>query len=417
MGKSNSGSADTTTPLSDPVQRERNTQTELESGLQTDRKDDVVGGSSHHGADDTARFSTPSSNPVQRESSAATGLTSQDAAPSTSDVGRDHGLITGGADGGQRTEVDSTNPASNTGGYSTFTAAKLDPHLDAPLGGSKTVEDNSSSMLGSDTTTLTNPSGSRQTDDPTDVSSVGNDGTQGLLPGRSGSSTTGLTSGQSDRTPGENLSEERHGSSSYRLPGQTDTTLGPSGGIAQGGVPQGINMPGAVPRPEHQTDKTGVTSLHHNDPKFTVEHPSSANDASMAGSGHSRGAIGGFGTVEPSVGADPRSGQKPMQEFQGGDRPGEAPTEENTQAIREKKEASEQALRDEDLLGASGLAGPVGMRKQSEKGTGQEWVRSTGYAAEGGNFDAAAPGAGKEADRMEPVSFSLPPNPPSLSLP
>jgi hypothetical protein len=32
------------------------------------------------------------------------------------------------------------------------------------------------------------------------------------------------------------------------------------------------------------------------------------------------------------------------------------------------------------------------------KGTGEKHVKSTGLAAEGGDFDAAAPGAGKEAE-------------------
>jgi len=35
-----------------------------------------------------------------------------------------------------------------------------------------------------------------------------------------------------------------------------------------------------------------------------------------------------------------------------------------------------------------------------EKGTGVKWVKSTGLAADGGNFDATKPGAGREADRL-----------------
>lgn len=33
-------------------------------------------------------------------------------------------------------------------------------------------------------------------------------------------------------------------------------------------------------------------------------------------------------------------------------------------------------------------------------GTGEQWVKSTGLAAEGGDFDATKPGAGKEATRL-----------------
>jgi len=34
------------------------------------------------------------------------------------------------------------------------------------------------------------------------------------------------------------------------------------------------------------------------------------------------------------------------------------------------------------------------------EGTGEQWVKTTGLAAEGGDFDATKPGAGKEANRL-----------------
>ncbi|KAI5460053.1 hypothetical protein BGZ63DRAFT_426002 [Mariannaea sp. PMI_226] len=53
---------------------------------------------------------------------------------------------------------------------------------------------------------------------------------------------------------------------------------------------------------------------------------------------------------------------------------------------------------------------PLGESKLAEKesntesekseGTGQEYVRSSGFAADGGDFDATKPGAGREADRL-----------------
>ncbi|KAK5145545.1 hypothetical protein LTR04_001276, partial [Oleoguttula sp. CCFEE 6159] len=138
---------------------------------------------------------------------------------------------------------------------------------------------------------------------------------------------------------------------------------------------QGANTAG-VPRPEHETDKTGVIpGIHSNDPHGSDPgRPSEANEARPNYN------AGGFGVAEPSVGADPRSGQKPFQKEQGGDRPMEEPSSEQTEAIRSKKEAAEDA--------AEG------------KGTGEQYVRSSGLAADGGDFDAAAPGAGKEADRL-----------------
>lgn len=41
-----------------------------------------------------------------------------------------------------------------------------------------------------------------------------------------------------------------------------------------------------------------------------------------------------------------------------------------------------------------------GLQKESHgEGTGEKYVRSSGMVADGGDFDAASPGAGKEADR------------------
>ena len=37
--------------------------------------------------------------------------------------------------------------------------------------------------------------------------------------------------------------------------------------------------------------------------------------------------------------------------------------------------------------------------EEKSKGTGEEYVKTTGLAADGGNFDATKPGAGREADR------------------
>ena len=41
-----------------------------------------------------------------------------------------------------------------------------------------------------------------------------------------------------------------------------------------------------------------------------------------------------------------------------------------------------------------------GVQKTSHgSGTGEQWVMSNGFQADGGDFDASAPGAAKEADR------------------
>lgn len=161
---------------------------------------------------------------------------------------------------------------------------------------------------------------------------------------------------------------------------------------------------------------------------------------------------GGFGTVEPSVNADPKSAQKPQDEHQGVDRPLKEPNAEETAAIKDDKKEAEgeqegiktSGMTDEERQEAAqkgqlpkdpndhsgepmhmhgGAAeddskdhsekteeeqekarqGSIGQQggapHGSAKGTGEEIVKATGFAAEGGDFDASKPGAGSEATR------------------
>ncbi|KAI9837290.1 MAG: hypothetical protein M1819_000364 [Sarea resinae] len=170
----------------------------------------------------------------------------------------------------------------------------------------------------------------------------------------------------------------------------------------------GPNISGP-PRPEHETDKTGVTGIHSNDPKFEDKRPTDADGPSTSERGQSKAPIGGVGAVEPSVGSDPASGTKPTQKQQGADRPNEEPTGENLDALKERKETA-----DEKVTGSGDSAGqPLGEGKSSGgdaedgpgapskgEGTGEKYVKSTGLAADGGDFDVANPGAGREADRL-----------------
>lgn len=204
---------------------------------------------------------------------------------------------------------------------------------------------------------------------------------------------------------------------------------------------------GGNPRPEHDTAGTGVKyGVHEDKPSFSDQRPTE--------SGEDRPNVnaGGFGTVEPSVGADPQSAQKPEQKQQGGDRPLAEPSDEQTEAIKNKTQQAQQGqsgenqgqikrvMTDEERENAQspddfpkdpddhsgeplkmhdgsaekGRGQPqeaagrdrsasVGQEGGGEhgasKGTGEKVVKATGFAAEGGDFDAAAPGAGKEATR------------------
>lgn len=50
--------------------------------------------------------------------------------------------------------------------------------------------------------------------------------------------------------------------------------------------------------------------------------------------------------------------------------------------------------------GPTGTDDQDGPQKESHgEGTGEKWVKSSGMKADGGDFDASAPGAGREADR------------------
>lgn len=163
---------------------------------------------------------------------------------------------------------------------------------------------------------------------------------------------------------------------------------------------------------------------------------------------------GGFGTVEPSVNADPKSAQKPQDEHQGVDRPLKEPNAEETAAIKgdkekiedqqegvktsgmtdeqrqeaaqkgelphdpndhsgepmhmhggasekegEKKDHSEKSEEEQEKARQGSIGQQGGQPHGSAKGTGEQVVKASGFAAEGGDFDAAKPGAGAEATR------------------
>lgn len=128
-------------------------------------------------------------------------------------------------------------------------------------------------------------------------------------------------------------------------------------------------------------------------------------------------------TSEPST--DPISSQEPTYNKQGADHPLEVPSSEQTDAIIGEKtetegtqagepvsdvlpptEAPKSEVQSEKPPGAIPDAGQEQTHLQDptedtseSKGTGEKYIKSTGLAAEGGDFDAANPGAGKEADR------------------
>ena len=124
------------------------------------------------------------------------------------------------------------------------------------------------------------------------------------------------------------------------------------------------------------------------------------------------GATAGAG---PDVGAAaPESGAAFTQKQQGADRPNEAPEGENAEAIADKKADAENAMSkdtaeepksasEEDKSEGGGQKESLGSTS-NEPGTGTKYVKTSGVAADGGDFDATKPGAGREADRKQSLN-------------
>lgn len=145
----------------------------------------------------------------------------------------------------------------------------------------------------------------------------------------------------------------------------------------------------------HPTTQASATPTGNLGPQRSAEGPSSSNEPQSQGditNAASTNAIspmgpglskGTHGPVESSVGANPAHAQQPTREQQGGDRPTEKPKGRAPQPGQARM----------------GSQGPE-EKKEVEPEAGHLWVKSTGTAADGGDFDAAKPGAGKEADRL-----------------
>ena len=154
------------------------------------------------------------------------------------------------------------------------------------------------------------------------------------------------------------------------------------------------NAASGVPQPEHSTDKTGVV-------KGMGQPTAMGSDVVPS-------------EAQANPGAAPASGAAPFQKQQGADRPHAAPSAEEAQAVKASKDEGEEALKKRDPNDHSGEPLHVhigneeherneskGDRDQTEepKGTGEKFVKSTGLAADGGDFDVTKPGAGREAER------------------
>ncbi|KAF1962318.1 hypothetical protein CC80DRAFT_542634 [Byssothecium circinans] len=155
---------------------------------------------------------------------------------------------------------------------------------------------------------------------------------------------------------------------------------------------------GGEPKPLQNTEGTGVTGTTQ---KFAPKG----------------------GDVIPSEsssnpGAAPASGAAPTTKQQGADRPSEGPTdkkEDSPDDILKKRDPNDHSGEPMKMHNGpdtkvpttqeerreSKVGNPGGQHHGEEpKGTGEQWTKTSGLQADGGDFDATKPGAGKEADRL-----------------
>jgi len=205
------------------------------------------------------------------------------------------------------------------------------------------------------------------------------------------------TSESNTALPSATHTDRDHDEHSNPLAGTAQTTRTPNNPInaASGGEID----------PYKNTDKTGVVGGRTGDaPKAEVVAPTSRST---------------------NPGAAPESGAAPFAKQQGADKPTDAPEGDQKAAVIKKKDDAEEILKKRDPNDHSGE--PMHMHDGSElkspstqeerrtskagnpggqehgkdpKGTGEQWVKTSGMAADGGDFDATKPGAAREADRL-----------------
>jgi hypothetical protein len=182
---------------------------------------------------------------------------------------------------------------------------------------------------------------------------------------------------------------------------------------------------GTVHEPYDKGNEETISKVNGSTQKESNDVPSSGIDTTSNRDGPSNA----IGTKESG---DPVSGQQPEQKHQGANRPDETPTDdkgktrmphsdEEREALMqkgefphdpndhsgeplhmhdgsEKKEENDVSEGKKDRSASVSQEGGNPMGKK--QGTGEEYVKSTGMAADGGDFDVTNPGAGAEATRL-----------------
>ena len=131
------------------------------------------------------------------------------------------------------------------------------------------------------------------------------------------------------------------------------------------------------------------------------------------GSSFSAGTVEDTGTTaeaKPTAAADSSAGQNDVREpeeaaanedikGQNLDQPGP----KSLETVAKEKGGDAGNVQSEagktETSGASDDKDKKDNKESNSEGTGEQWVKTTGFQADGGDFDASKPGAGREADR------------------
>ncbi|KAI9827774.1 MAG: hypothetical protein M1832_004263 [Thelocarpon impressellum] len=289
--------------------------------------------------------------------------------------------------------------AGTAGSHNSATANKLDPNVHSSATGTHTSDNPNSSNAGPHDSNIANKADPRVDSDrdgstatgstsvnagPHD-SNIANKADPRVDSDRDGSTVTGNTSNAGPHD--SNIANKADPRVDSDRDGSTAT-----GNTFSNAGPHGSNIANkADPRVDSDRDGSSATGnashggVRFNEPNFSDQKHSSKNAGDTSG------------PTGASVGADPSSGVNPSQKHQGADRPGEVPSSEGTGAVKNSK-ARNESVAFGGSVHDSAQRGSVAPTKVG--GTGEQWVKTSGMAAEGGDFDAAKPGAGREADRL-----------------
>lgn len=128
-----------------------------------------------------------------------------------------------------------------------------------------------------------------------------------------------------------------------------------------------------------------VNSSHDTEPKYTSSNPGPSDSSTAAQPSDSALAP----SSKQAEASEPAAASEPLDNSIS--KPLDKPSSEHDSAVvgvSAESSKPKAAAKDDDKKDAEDL------------GTGEKHIKTTGFAAEGGDFDASKPGAGREADRL-----------------